>query len=89
MKKKGTDLFNFLPSINSPAKIAKPAHAPDQKRMNQVRDFAEVDKDKTPHSARHGMGGHYGKNRQCGCGATAVGAQERFLFSAVFPNNQR
>jgi integrase len=24
---------------------------------NQVRDFAGVDKDKTPHSARHGMGG--------------------------------
>ena len=23
---------------------------------NQVRDFAGVDKDKTPHSARHGMG---------------------------------
>ncbi len=56
---------------------------------NQLQDFAEVDKDKVPHSARHTMGGvHYGENRQCSGGATAVGIREYFLFSAVFPNNQ-
>lgn len=42
---------------------------------------------KTPHSARHAMGRHIMKNRECGGYSETIGAQKRDVFASVRPDH--